>query len=1313
MKLKTGEILNKDQDKKVVSTVKLSKGTRAGTIKLVVNGEEQDNVAVKNFKGGYGSGIGSGDITELWEAINKKLDVDFFHNIFTVFTNENSEIQPNTYEGTADNLKISIGTWSEKFLSALGKNPDEGQGTGMGTVIGIALGDADPIFPDENSGIVTLPAYPSKVSQLENDSNFVTQSVMTNYVTATLSTALSNYYTKAEADAKFMTIAAFERIFNIYDGSDPPQKLNHPYSTITPTSSIKALVGLWTEQYLSALGLNPSGGSGGGSVNWIRIGEQDYSPDQAGVTDITDAFTSYSYISNGVVHIGDNTYTYSLPTASSSVLGGIKIGSTLTITNSGVLNLTPVGTAGTYVGVTVDSYGRVTSGTSASNYYTKAQIDDAFLSKAFFQKLFQAYNLNSTNNVNSPVNPVNPTTDAGAVVNNLESIFGFWTREYISALGRNSNSGGGGIGTVTAIKTGNNSYLEPDVETGIIDMSSYFTKWNNIANNGVTNVGYSGKKLSKTINGNTTDIVSASTLFTDGLPTNVTKSYVLAAPANNAGTPQFRQLTLADIPNTTDLQTIASLPGTTGFLKKTGSGQWALDTDVAAGTRKIIAGNGLTGGGDLTADRTLSVLLQENSGLIVSSSGLKLDIINNLTTESAYKAISATQAKYIWDYLTSMFEREGAGTAANPYRIKAKYGFYSVSYVSALGSNSDSGSGGLDEDAMWAALTTNTGTYKNTKINVGHIPDMASTYNYVKTSDLSAYATQDWVTNNFNKYTLPLASSSTRGGVKIGFTTSGKNYAVQLSNEKMYVNVPWTDTTYTIAGLMGATSVGNATTPVYWNGSTWKTCTSYSSASVNYAASAGTAGTATSATKASKVIDSYNTSKEITITYAKDGQSSTSWLASWNGYELGSISPSNITAGAAVKDGAGNTITSKYVTLDTPQPISGAKTFSATVRLSGCGIEDISGAGLLIYKPSSDWTGISSSQWGVGAISCTGIIRSSNAHLVHYRDGVGNYNILDTYNAPYWTMWIYPESSSTGSFATHIGSNTDLNSILEAGTYYCYSGATAATLSNTPYTDGNFRLWNIVNTGTNGSANNSWFAQLLLAPNSGDFYIRGHTSNGFYSWARLFKSTGGSITGHLYLDGAQASSSTGNTSQIIFRVGSTQQVAISSNTNALIINPTSSTTTGQWVIGVNGHDTYSTGSGNFGIGISPTQKLHVSGNILATGGITALSDIRHKSPISDVNTSIADISKLPLFYFKWKYKDDDNMHIGTSAQAVQKLFPELVLGGEELSVNYGVLGTTLGILNARKMVNHEERIKSLEEENKALRREINKLKGVA
>ena len=44
-----------------------------------------------------------------------------------------------------------------------------------------------------------------------------------------------------------------------------------------------------------------------------------------------------------------------------------------------------------------------------------------------------------------------------------------------------------------------------------------------------------------------------------------------------------------------------------------------------------------------------------------------------------------------------------------------------------------------------------------------------------------------------SSYSLPLAAAGTRGGVKIGYTESGKNYPVELDSEKMYVNVPWTD----------------------------------------------------------------------------------------------------------------------------------------------------------------------------------------------------------------------------------------------------------------------------------------------------------------------------------------------------------------------------------------------------------------------------------------------------------------------------------------------------------------------------------------
>ena len=60
-------------------------------------------------------------------------------------------------------------------------------------------------------------------------------------------------------------------------------------------------------------------------------------------------------------------------------------------------------------------------------------------------------------------------------------------------------------------------------------------------------------------------------------------------------------------------------------------------------------------------------------------------------------------------------------------------------------------------------------------------------------------------------YTLPLAASGTRGGVKIGYSENGKNYPVELSSEQMYVNVPWTDTVYTLpvaSSSLGGIKIG-------------------------------------------------------------------------------------------------------------------------------------------------------------------------------------------------------------------------------------------------------------------------------------------------------------------------------------------------------------------------------------------------------------------------------------------------------------------------------------------------------------------------
>ena len=83
---------------------------------------------------------------------------------------------------------------------------------------------------------------------------------------------------------------------------------------------------------------------------------------------------------------------------------------------------------------------------------------------------------------------------------------------------------------------------------------------------------------------------------------------------------------------------------------------------------------------------------------------------------------------------------------------------------------------------------------------------------------------------------------------------------------------------------------------------------------------------------------------------------------------------------------------------------------------------------------------------------------------------------------------------------------------------------------------------------------------------------------------------GGNLSGHIYLTGAQANSSIGNTSQIIFGTPDNNHVAISSNDNTLVINPTATSTTNQIVL-------YLDKQSQFPSGINTTSIIN--GNILS------------------------------------------------------------------------------------------------------------------
>jgi hypothetical protein len=98
-----------------------------------------------------------------------------------------------------------------------------------------------------------------------------------------------------------------------------------------------------------------------------------------------------------------------------------------------------------------------------------------------------------------------------------------------------------------------------------------------------------------------------------------------------------------------------------------------------------------------------------------------------------------------------------------------------------------------------------------------------------------------------------------------------------------------------------------------------------------------------------------------------------------------------------------------------------------------------------------------------------------------------------------------------------------------------------------------------------------------------------------------------------------------------------------------------------------GGDTYFNGGGNVAIGTdTASYRLHVNGTAYATGAAGALSDIRHKNNILNINAGLDAVMLLRPISYLWNEEliTDDGMqglHFGFIAQEVKEILPDVIL----------------------------------------------------
>ena len=390
------------------------------------------------------------------------------------------------------------------------------------------------------------------------------------------------------------------------------------------------------------------------------------------------------------------------------------------------------------------------------------------------------------------------STSTSALAGNTTTI----SNSQATAISTNSDKVGITTSQASAITTNSNKvgYTDALVKTkldseGVISGSSQIDIHNTTGYEANENIDHSDITIGSGLGlsgGGTIDtnrsisLNTSSTHFTDGVKSKLDSDNVLSGSVTDIKS--FLSITSADISDVAAF----SQTGTYSGLRAQGTtkGDVGLSNVTNESKSTMFASPAFTGnptaptqtGTDDSTKLATTAFVQDRVDTIIGTAGSTLDTLGELSASLADDQ----------DALSSLTTTVGT-------KLAKSSNLSDLTNATTARTNLGVDAAGTDNSTDVTLANTNYLSITGQEITGGTVP-VASGGTGATSADAARTALGVDAAGTVN-YSLPTATSSTKGGVTTGYTTSGNNYQVQSSGTDIYVNVPWTDTQNTKSDL--------------------------------------------------------------------------------------------------------------------------------------------------------------------------------------------------------------------------------------------------------------------------------------------------------------------------------------------------------------------------------------------------------------------------------------------------------------------------------------------------------------------------------